>query len=317
MAKLVRKIMVLVVAVATMLVLLIAAPFPRNDYFGLYKIKHRDIENITSNKIIFVGGSGVFYSISAEIIEKRIHNYHAYNMGLNAGLGLQFNLDEIKPYLKAGDIVVLIPEHGNFDGAFGGSVLTLLALDSVPELLQHTSYERMLYLLWNFGLTFIPIKCQYYLNDIVLYTTNTSPMMNKNGDIKTHTAVKDVANMDFVLKVNYSSSKYKACINILNDFSRYCTEKNIDVILSFPAIPAPQYLKARQNLKLLYENISINTTIPVLYGPEHSVYPVEMFDDTIYHLNSQGKILNSSRILNRLKEVFPRVVDTNTSFVNY
>ena len=36
------------------------------------------------------------------------------NMGLHAGLGMNYMLYEIKPYLRQGDVLVVVPEYNQF-----------------------------------------------------------------------------------------------------------------------------------------------------------------------------------------------------------
>ena len=73
-----------------------------------------------SPKVVFVGGSNLAFGIDCSQIEDSI-GFTCVNMGLHAGQGLRFIMDDIDPYIKeldkdAGDVVVLMPEFEHFFG---------------------------------------------------------------------------------------------------------------------------------------------------------------------------------------------------------
>ncbi|MCC7418387.1 MAG: hypothetical protein IT176_14720 [Acidobacteria bacterium] len=74
-------------------------------------------------RVLVVGGSGVHYGVDALELERELR-MPAVNFGLHAGLGLgpilALALDEV----RAGDIVVLIPEFGILQDTAGGAWLS-------------------------------------------------------------------------------------------------------------------------------------------------------------------------------------------------
>jgi len=309
MKKLLKKLTILFLSVSLFLCLLIVAPFPAIDSMSMYQRKHKLCESVLGKKIILVGGSGVFYSMDAKLLEKQITGYHVVNMGLNAGLGLKFNLDEIKSYINPGDIIVLIPEYNNYEGYYLGSVSTLLAINSFPKALIFSPREHIKYLLYSHGLEFIPTKCQNYLNDVVLYITKTSPSMSSNGDIITRTEKRDVSKMPLSCNFEFGNATYKGCAALIENFNDYCKKRNAYAVLSFSAIPIPHYEKNKSQLASLYMNLSRDTNIPILSGPEQSIYPLDYFDDTIFHMNTEYKSIYSLDLLNRLRQLYPELIN--------
>src|SRR4030042_2539742 len=63
-----------------------------------------------SPRMIFVGGSSVL-SLKSPLIEKEL-KYSVINMSLWGGLATMKHLEEIKPFLKPGDIVIVTMEYG-------------------------------------------------------------------------------------------------------------------------------------------------------------------------------------------------------------
>ena len=305
---LLKKLSVFFVLLVMIACLLIAAPFPSFDAMGMYRQKHTLCEQIRGRKVLLVGGSGVLYSYDSALLEINIEGYRVVNMGLNAGLGLKFNLNEIRPYINPGDIVILIPEYSTYEGVYQGSVVTLMAINSMPRVLQSTPREHLKRLLIAHGHEFIPTKSLNYLNDAVLYLTRSAPSMNRNGDIVTRTAKRDVARMPLSCNFEFEKTSYKGCVSLLEDFDRYCRSKGAHAVLSFPAIPALHYEKNRDKLSQLHRNLSTDSGIAMLNSPDQVAYPLELFDDTIYHMDTAGKAVNTRNLLHRLAAHYPELI---------
>jgi len=64
------------------------------------------------------------YSFNSKMILDSL-NINPINKGVNAGIGLIYMMDEILPYIKEGDIIVISPEYDQFYGnfAYGNSRL--------------------------------------------------------------------------------------------------------------------------------------------------------------------------------------------------
>ncbi|HPG73671.1 MAG TPA: hypothetical protein PLM49_05215, partial [Bacteroidales bacterium] len=57
--------------------------------------KHKRIDSIKSPKIIFAGGSNLPFGIDSKMIQDSLHT-PVVNLGLHAGLGLDFMLNELQ-----------------------------------------------------------------------------------------------------------------------------------------------------------------------------------------------------------------------------
>src|SRR5438105_4157685 len=86
----------------------IAAP---SDFMAAIIDKHKQIDIIKSPKIILGGGSNLAFGIDSKKLETAF-NMPVINMGLHAGLGLTFILNELKYSIKKNDIVFLSIEYG-------------------------------------------------------------------------------------------------------------------------------------------------------------------------------------------------------------
>src|ERR1700739_1843921 len=96
----------------------------RNDYFASLIDKHNRLKQAGNNRLIFVGGSNLNFGINSEEIEKEL-NLPVVNLGLHAGLGLDFILNEAMSEIKQGDIVVLSIEYELYDSKNEAQVLLI------------------------------------------------------------------------------------------------------------------------------------------------------------------------------------------------
>jgi len=299
MKRLLLKLLVLFVIVSICIVSLIIAPWPSNDPFQFLKQKHSLLKNAIGNKkIILVGGSGTFYSLSAEQIEEALPEYRVINMALNAGLGLEFNLNEIRDYIEKGDIIVLSPEYGNFSGGYIGSVQLLKAVNMFPESRAFINNDRWRNLLLSRGVDFFRIKSQSYLDSLVVSLSETQERINNNGDIITRNEPRDVSAMPFTYI--FEAPKVEKCVRLLNSFYDYCHSVGAIAIFAFPSIPTPQYESNQLQIEELHISLAQKLKMAIICNPEDVVYDPELFEDTVYHLNPKGRELRSKLIMQLL-----------------
>lgn len=295
MKRLLLKLLVLFIIVSICIVSLIIAPWPRNDPFQFLKQKHSLLKNAVGNKkIILVGGSGTFYSLSAEQMEEALPEYRVINMALNAGLGLEFNLNEIKDYIEKGDIIVLSPEYGNFSGGYAGGVQILKAVNILPETRAYVDNTKMRKLIIQQGLDFIRIKFQSYLDSLVVSLSETREHINNNGDIITRNEPRDVSAMPFTYI--FETQKVEECVRLLNSFYDYCNSVGAITIFAFPSIPMPQYQDNIAHIDQLYSFLKANSKMKIICDPQNVVYDPNYFEDTIYHLNKNGRAKRTEQI---------------------
>ena len=87
--------------------------------------KHALLERAGSPRLILVGGSNVAFGFDSQLLEQRL-GLNPVNMGLHASVGMRFMLQEVQPYLRPGDVVVVSPEYEQFATYSVNNGLTLL-----------------------------------------------------------------------------------------------------------------------------------------------------------------------------------------------
>jgi len=105
-----------------------------DDYLYAMIKKHRAAEESASPKIVFIGGSNLPFGLNSERISDET-KMPVVDMGLHAGLGLKFMLEEAKPYIRKGDIVILVPEYQQFFGEnyYGEETLVYTLVNIYPR----------------------------------------------------------------------------------------------------------------------------------------------------------------------------------------
>lgn len=91
--------------------------------------KRKQVAQIEARKILFVGGSNLAYGIDSHRIEDSLH-IQSYNMGLHAGIGLRYMLREARLYLKANDVLVVVPEYNQFTDYYGSAALANMLIQT-------------------------------------------------------------------------------------------------------------------------------------------------------------------------------------------
>jgi len=294
MKKLVLKAAALALTLSLLLGALILCPWPERETFRNIPRKHAIARKIIGKKILLVGGSGVANGLSAGIIEKNLPGYQAVNMGVNAGLGLEFNLNEVRGLLQRGDLVVLSPEYDNFEGGYRGGLQILKAVNVAPFTLQYVSRERYRELLRGESLAFLQLKAQSNFDGITGILTHASVQLDDKGDRVSRSSLHDVGAMAFSFAPDPQA--YAACVALLNEFDRFCRDRGVTALLSFPALPTVQYRAAQRNIDGLYRQLSKDTTMFILHPPAETVYDPSEFDDSVYHLGPRGREIRSLRV---------------------
>ena len=101
-----------------------------DNYLAAVLEKDRIIRNAESPKIILVGGSNLAFGIDSKMMQDALR-MPVVNMGLYAKLGLKYMLAQVRPYIRKGDIVVVVPEYDLFYGDFAnGDRINLMAIDA-------------------------------------------------------------------------------------------------------------------------------------------------------------------------------------------
>ncbi|MBI5942746.1 MAG: hypothetical protein HY864_00115 [Chloroflexi bacterium] len=312
MAKLIRNLSLLALLVAlNIMALIIIIPADTDSYLAAANEKHRLLHSVESPRIILVGGSNVALSIDSEKIENFFH-IPVINMGLTAGAGLRFMLNEVEEGLQEGDIVIVLPEYQH---------LYAFSLDGTPKLLGYmikacpecTSALSSPNQLWVVTTGIL----QTLEGDLIRAVKGVDidskiyfrQGFNRQGDLISHLdkpiPQKEKIHLKLPSEDNLKTSYMIPSMHLLNAFSQACVSANVRVYFMFPGILVEDYAAQDKKFSELYKILSAGLEFPILGTPQDFAYPEELFFDSYYHMNRAGREARTDKIIQLLIPVIP------------
>ena len=210
-----------------------------NSYFFAHvdkiEILKASLQN-PSQRIIFLGGSNLAFGLDSELIEKSLENIlntdiTVINMGLHAGIGLNRLINQILPYLREQDIVILVPEYGQFSKQINGfGTAWFLERD-----ILHTPLLKMR----KRGFLTFPTEFLSYLKETfkkpVGGTTDTASAyrrdaFNSYGDLIGHLSLSHDEPITLTAIPEYDIRSIKAFMR----YVKLMQNKNVTILFSYP-----------------------------------------------------------------------------------
>jgi hypothetical protein len=276
-------------------------PIDRANYLAAIKDKHRLLKSTTGPRIIFIGGSNLAFGLDSSIIQKET-GYNVVNMGLHAGLGIRYMINEVKADLRDGDIMVLIPEYKyNLNGK--NTLLELLLF--FPEGFSYLDVPHYKKIIEEFPVT-LRRRFEGYLEFLLLgksvkkyHPIYNRKAFNRYGDITGHLDLPRKKHLSDTLLIHPEPEKWKDGNNTLLFLNRCHADlkkRNIRFFFTFPAVPASFYNPLVDRAKRLHVWLTNRLEVPVLGRPGDFVYPDEWFYDTIYHPLRKAREARSLRL---------------------
>lgn len=308
MNKLILKILILLAIISTSLVLFVyLTPIDEDAYIGAVKDKNKLLENAEKPKMVFIGGSNLAFGLNSEKLESKL-DFDVINMGIHAGMGLKFIMNEVKPYIAEGDIVVVAPEYSHFYGTLNGDATLGQTLEYTPESIKNLDENQLISLFTNipeFTRRDMQLTARLLLDSLDHGNVYFRSAFDENGDVITHLELDSIDISEFPLFSSEArlESVDQETIEFLNDYIEYCNNRSAQVYFSYPSIPKNRYEEHVDLIKGLEDKLNTELKCDVISTPENYVYGNEMFFDTVYHLNSKGREIRTLQVLNDLERV--------------
>jgi hypothetical protein len=268
--------------------------------------KHRLLKQQESPRLIFIGGSSfAFGNNSGYIAQKLGDQYHPINMGINAGLGVQYMLNEVKDDLKPGDVVVVSMEYEDFiDFPPGPKEVT----DVLEARWQNFQYLPLNYVpaLLDKGLIsgggILRRSLQTLTGNMERESYYKRSSFNEFGDVVAHYSLANLTD-----KVTQEGKTYKfqpelvqRTIQYMNDFNADAKAKGAKVFFAYPPLMKRLLLKSLPEIQTIETALAISLDFPIIDRPEDVGYPDSYYFDTRYHLNKIGTDARSQHLAEKL-----------------
>jgi hypothetical protein len=273
-----------------------------NSYLAAAIDKEALLARTPSPRLIFVGGSNLAMGLDSERVARET-GMNVVNMGVNAGFGLRFMLSEVKPALRAGDVVVLIPEYEQYLGHLDGGITLIELLSIYPAGVRYLESPNQI----AKTMVEFPAFLQGTITDLpkrfrprdASYANRSS--YNSYGDITVHLDHASPVDVSAMTLFNADEKIFDdQTIGVIQVFDAFAQRTGARLIIMFPALPEKQYSENRERLDFVANRLR-EAHVPVIGTPKDFVFPVAYFFDTVYHLNRVGRTARTGRVIEFLQ----------------
>jgi len=258
------------------------------------------------SRILLVGGSGPLYSLRAADLERDFGG-PVINLGLHAGLGLDYLLTCLQRVARPGDIVVLFLEYGLYVDPVPGWTLADFVIPYDLHYLAHVSPAEMLAIAGK-------ITPREYIKKLaarfVRQPMDGTPflmMLNDQGDLIENLRTRQQPYHRDSL-ATYSTPFPGTNVNPiqaarLRSFFEWTRRNAVTVIAGFPAfLEFAEY--AQQPYRGFYEQVAAlyaDEGILSLGDPDEFFVKREFFFDSNYHLDDEAAKRFTEKVSQRLE----------------
>lgn len=273
------------------------------DYLAAMLDKHKRLDSIPVNKIILAGGSNVAFGFDSEKLQNHF-SVPVVNLGLHAGLGLSFILQELKHSIKEGDVVLLSLEY--FMNTKGVYKIKKQAANYYKPARNYYPFE-------------IRGELETMLDNL---KQNILNLFNRAGKINERKAYKnkvyirkgfnlygdEVGHLNLIapqkIKIgrNYMEYKLWPGIKLLNKFNEFAKDKHVRVYFLFPDLAFSEFSKNRLAIQKFYMDVKNQLQVETLNTPYDFIYPNNLFFDTKYHLNKIGRDIRTVKLIDLIEK---------------
>lgn len=300
---------VLMLAISTMLWLVAVALFPitgllrPNDNVvwaaSLYQDKERIAANTGGTRIFAVGGSGTLFSLDTVELSGRLGR-PVINYGSHAGLGLPYILDRASRVIKAGDLVLLTPEHELLQETAEPSQLTIamVAFYDRPYLYTIPWKERLRFLLGYDVLSSVVGRLKFSVNG---YRGRNDIHIDSLGNERGN-SVEAAREITLLVPspVDPARPVSADARSTLARFASVIREKKAQLIvlppalLRLPGYASPSYHAFKNQELAVFASLGLDT----LGGFDTGFLTRDEMYDTVYHANDRGRARYTAEVEN-------------------
>jgi len=284
--------------VATLSVAFLLLPISDRLYIAAINDKYDMLVEADSPKIVLIGGSNLAFGLDSERVEREL-GYRVVNIGIHGGLGLRFMLQLVKPHLKAGDVVVFIPEYGLLMQPTPGIALAE-ALAVFPRGARYVDpvdvdsrvFLRALQRRFWFAIGFeVDREREVY----------SRFGFNSHGDLTAHIGAPRKFQPTPEDSLDISTFPDPLGIELMNEFDQACREIGVRVALSFSPYPRSLAPESESDATRWKSQLVTALNLTVVSNPSDYFFPIDHFYDTQSHLSGDGREARTAQLIGDLQ----------------
>ncbi|WP_193335460.1 hypothetical protein [Devosia beringensis] len=284
----------------------------QNDYALASNVKHDRLAALPGHRVVLVGGSNLAFGIDSKAIEATV-GCPVVNMGMNGYFGVRFMLNEVKPELRAGDVVVLAFEWDNYFKTVDGASTDLLVVsksnprafaamtwkqrwDVATAGVSYAARQKALRLIGD-GLSQVDAIIRGDINEedarSLIYTIETFSGFTPEGDLVSHLGVDWP--YDFEQGI-VGHSVDPDVIPMIAEFVQAMEARDVRVVMSYTPLMRVFYDQHVPELQAVHQQLSAALQGRLPRPPQDYVFDTDQFFDTVYHLNNEGRQVRSAQL---------------------
>lgn len=285
-----------------------------DNYLAAVLEKDRLIRSTPSPKTILVGGSNLAFGIDSRMLRDSL-NVNVVNMGLYAKLGLRYMLAQVKPYIRPGDVVVVVPEYDQFYGKFseGDNTLNTALLyapsDRIDDFVKSYSVVDVVLRprVENVRRAFLQATADAFGVKNKYFPPDTNPVYNRRsfnqyGDMTSHLGRKSMRpDSIYAGKLPPHREFSRAALDELNEIGDEARSRGAHAYFLFPSYLDRAFDMNAAAIAELERRLASEMRIPIIGAPRDFVYPANWFFDTRYHLNDLGRGPRTVKMIQMLR----------------
>lgn len=310
MQKFIKKVILLVT-----LVLVLMTVIAGFDFFvigGQYKLSYQAslvdkverLESINEPKIILVGNSNLSFGIYSNQIEEAM-GMPVVNLGLHGGLGNAYHEEIAKLNINSGDIVVVCHSSYADDDKITDPELAWVTYDYNDELWPIFRKKDYLTILEGYP--------KYLRKSYLLWATrrgNKEPgnvysksAFNEYGDVVAKSAEEQMDTEEFFKTCTITVPLINdTCINRLNEFNQYCTDRGAALVVAGYPIAYGQYSEFSEgDFQRFQAELDSKLNCDIISEYTDYFFPYSYFFNTYLHLNEEGANVRTGQLITDLR----------------
>lgn len=288
----------------------------------LYSIldKHRLLRDSGSPRLLFVGGSNLSFGLDSERISRECGTT-VVNMGIHGGLGLRYMLNDLRPFIRERDVVLIAPEYDQFvhesGQADGDQELVNVLFDIYPDgracvrprqwmhlsrFLPTYAAKKLLLSVKRAGMLILGKRTR---TDFGVYGRRA---FNEHGDVVVHWRQPGEPFPTHVVKGTVDLD----AVAFLNSFVDFLESKKARAFFLYPCFSSTSFGASQGFIQSLDRTLHDSLLFPILSTPDRYVFSDNLFFNTSYHLNKAGVDLRTGRVIEDLNRVGETTLGTSS-----
>jgi hypothetical protein len=268
------------------------------QYLAAIIDKHHRARSVGRERLFFVGGSNVAFGVDSRVFAEALP-HEPVNLGLHAGLGLGFMLNEVESLAKRGDIIVLSPEFEHFCADISGQAVVHV-LELSPGAIAYIEPSSLGSVL-DRGLVAIRNTVRSLVS---IPRAFSRAGFNEYGDFVAHHPLGSRYEYRRPATPLYEpeEGQMHRVLRGLGSFAARNRERGVRVFYAYPPIARTFHQEETFWLDTTAEAIGDGLDMPILNRFEDQIYSDSLFYDSGYHLTLEGKRRRSESLLAALFE---------------